>query len=48
MILVVSRRNVAKARATLALMGEPCPQIGEVVASRGPRVVYVGDAGARN
>jgi phosphoribosylformylglycinamidine cyclo-ligase len=48
MILVVAKRNVAKARATLALLGEPCAEIGEVVESRGERVVYVGDAGARN
>jgi phosphoribosylformylglycinamidine cyclo-ligase len=46
MILVVAKRNVAKARATLALLGEPCPEIGEVVESRGARVVYVGKAGA--
>jgi phosphoribosylformylglycinamidine cyclo-ligase len=48
MILVVSKRNVAKVRATLALLGEPCSEIGEVVESRGERVVYVGEAGARN
>jgi phosphoribosylformylglycinamidine cyclo-ligase len=48
MILVVAKRNVAKARATLALLGEPCSEIGEVVESRGERVVYVGDAGVRN
>ncbi len=48
MILVVAKRNVAKARATLALLGEPCSEIGEVVESRGDRVAYVGDAGARN
>ena len=46
MILVVSRRNVAKARATLALLGEPCVDIGEVVESRGERVIYSGDSGA--
>jgi phosphoribosylformylglycinamidine cyclo-ligase len=48
MILVVAKRNVAKVRATLALLGEPCSEIGEVVESRGERVVYVGEAGARN
>ena len=48
MILVVAKRNVAKVRATLALLAEPCSEIGEVVESRGERVVYVGDAGARN
>jgi phosphoribosylformylglycinamidine cyclo-ligase len=44
MILVVAKRNVAKVRATLALLGEPCSDIGEVVESRGERVAYVGDA----
>jgi phosphoribosylformylglycinamidine cyclo-ligase len=48
MILVVSKRNVAKVRATLALLGEPCSEIGEVVESRRERVIYVGGAGARN
>ena len=48
MILVVSKRNIAKTRATLAVLGEPCSDIGEVVESRGERVVYVGDAGARD
>jgi hypothetical protein len=47
MILVVAKRNVAKTRATLALLGEPCPEIGEVVEGRGEWVLYVGDAGAR-
>ena len=47
MILVVAKRNVAKARATLALLGEPCSEIGEVVESRGERVLYVNQAGAR-
>ena len=47
MIVVVGKRNVAKARATLALLGEPCSEIGEVIESRGERVVYVGEAGAR-
>jgi len=48
MILVVSKRNVAKVRATLALLGEPCSEIGEVVESRRERVIYVGGAGSRN
>jgi phosphoribosylformylglycinamidine cyclo-ligase len=48
MILVVAKRNVAKTRATLALLGEPCPEIGEVVEGRGERVIYVGDTGARS
>jgi len=48
MILVVSKRNVATVRATLALLGEPCSEIGEVVESRRERVIYVGGAGARN
>jgi len=50
MILVVAKRNVSKTRATLALLGEPCSEIGEVVeAVKGgaERVAYVGDAGAR-
>jgi phosphoribosylformylglycinamidine cyclo-ligase len=46
MILVVAKRNVAKVRAMLALLSEPCSEIGEVVESRGERVVYVGEAGA--
>lgn len=45
MILAVARNNVAKARSTLALAGEPSVEIGEVVRSRGERVIYVGDAG---
>jgi phosphoribosylformylglycinamidine cyclo-ligase len=43
MILVVGKRNVAKARAILRRAGETCPEIGEVIESRGgPRVVYSG------
>ncbi|HTR38004.1 MAG TPA: phosphoribosylformylglycinamidine cyclo-ligase [Bryobacteraceae bacterium] len=42
MILVVAKRNAAKARAILGGTGEACYEIGEVVESRGPRVVYVG------
>jgi phosphoribosylformylglycinamidine cyclo-ligase len=41
MIVVVSKRNLAKARAILGKFGESF-EIGEVVESRGPRVVYVG------
>ena len=48
MILVVAKRNVGKARATLALLGEPCSEIGEVVESRGARVVYTGDVRGRS
>jgi phosphoribosylformylglycinamidine cyclo-ligase len=53
MILVVAKRNVAKTRATLALLGEPCSEIGEVVEAgvvkgSAERVVYIGDAGARS
>ena len=47
MILVVGKRNVAKARASLAMLGEPCSDIGEVVESRAGGVVYAGEAGAR-
>jgi phosphoribosylformylglycinamidine cyclo-ligase len=46
MILVIAKRNVAKVRAALALLGEPCLEIGEVVESSRERVVYVGEAGA--
>jgi phosphoribosylformylglycinamidine cyclo-ligase len=42
MILVVAKRNLAKARAILGGVGETCFQIGKVVESRGPRVVYAG------
>ena len=48
MILVVSKRNIAKTRATLAVLGEPCSYIGDVVESRGQPVVYAGEAGARD
>jgi phosphoribosylformylglycinamidine cyclo-ligase len=48
MILVVGRRNLSKARAILTRLGERCFEIGEVVESRGPRVVYVNGAGDRN
>jgi phosphoribosylformylglycinamidine cyclo-ligase len=42
MILVVAKRNIAKARSLLALSGEASYQLGTVVNSRGPRVIYVG------
>jgi phosphoribosylformylglycinamidine cyclo-ligase len=43
MILVVSKRNLAKARGALARVNQPCFEIGSVVKSSGPRVVYVGE-----
>jgi phosphoribosylformylglycinamidine cyclo-ligase len=43
MIVVVAKRNLGKARALLAGLGEACFQMGEVVKSHGPRVEYVGD-----
>jgi phosphoribosylformylglycinamidine cyclo-ligase len=42
MILVLAKRNLGKARAILSGLGEACFQMGDVVESRGPRVVYVG------
>jgi phosphoribosylformylglycinamidine cyclo-ligase len=42
MILVLAKRNLGKARAILSSMGEACFHMGDVVESRGPRVVYVG------
>ena len=42
MILVVSQRNLGKARGILTRGGEKFFEIGEVVKSRGQRVVYVG------
>ena len=48
MILAVAKRSVSKVRATLALLGEPCSEIGEVVESKSERIVYVGEAGARH
>ncbi len=42
MILVVSKRNLAKARGALARVQQPFHEIGSVVKSNGPRVVYVG------
>ena len=44
MILVVSRRNVGKARGILEGVRETFFEIGSVVESRGPRVIYVGGA----
>ncbi len=43
MILVVSKRNLAKARGALARVQQPFFEIGSVVESNGPRVVYVGE-----
>jgi phosphoribosylformylglycinamidine cyclo-ligase len=42
MILVLAKRNLGKARAILSSMGEACFHMGDVVESRGPRVVYAG------
>jgi phosphoribosylformylglycinamidine cyclo-ligase len=42
MILVLAKRNLGKARAILSAMGEACFHMGDVVESRGPRVVYAG------
>lgn len=42
MILVVSQRNLAKARGILTRAGEKFFEIGSVVKSRGARVIYVG------
>ena len=42
MILVVSKRNLAKARAVLGKIDHQYFEIGDVVKSRGPRVIYVG------
>jgi phosphoribosylformylglycinamidine cyclo-ligase len=41
MILVVSKRNLAKSRAILSRLDQPFIEIGSVVESRGPRVIYV-------
>lgn len=41
MILVVSKRNLRKARAILSKFGD-FSEIGEIVQSRGPRVIYAG------
>jgi len=42
MILVVSKRNLPKARGILAGLGEAFVEIGDVVESKGARVIYVG------
>jgi phosphoribosylformylglycinamidine cyclo-ligase len=42
MILVVSKRNLANARAILSRSDQEFFEIGAVVESRGPRVIYVG------
>ena len=42
MIVVVSKRNLAKARGILTGADQPFYEIGSVVESRGQRVVYVG------
>ncbi len=42
MIVVLAKRNLGKARAILSSMGEACFQMGDVVESGGPRVVYTG------
>jgi phosphoribosylformylglycinamidine cyclo-ligase len=42
MIVVVSKRNLAKARGILSERDQPVFEIGSVVESRGPRVIYVG------
>jgi phosphoribosylformylglycinamidine cyclo-ligase len=45
MILVVSKRNLPKARGILAAQHENFFEIGEVVESKGARVIYVGKTG---
>ncbi|HYL36759.1 MAG TPA: phosphoribosylformylglycinamidine cyclo-ligase [Bryobacteraceae bacterium] len=47
MILAVAKRNASKAQVILAGWGERWFEIGEVVRSAGPRVVYVGGNGRR-
>jgi len=42
MILVVSKRNLPKARGILAGLGEAFFEIGTIVESKGARVIYVG------
>jgi phosphoribosylformylglycinamidine cyclo-ligase len=46
MIFAVGKRNVPKARAALAMLGETCYEIGEVIRSKGRRVEYVGEVRA--
>lgn len=43
MILVISKRNLGKARGILAGLGENHFEIGAVVESKGARVTYVGN-----
>ena len=47
MILAVAKRNASKARAILSRRRESSFEIGEVVRSAGPPVVYVGESGRR-
>jgi phosphoribosylformylglycinamidine cyclo-ligase len=42
MILVLSKRNLAKARGILSSVDQPFFEIGFIVESRGPRVIYAG------
>jgi len=42
MIAVVGKRSFGKARSILAELGEPFYEIGQVIESRGARVVYTG------
>jgi phosphoribosylformylglycinamidine cyclo-ligase len=42
MIVVVSKRNLAKARGILSGANQAFFEIGSIVKSRGPRVIYVG------
>ena len=46
MIFAVGKHNVPKARAALAMLGETCYEIGEVIRSKGRRVEYVGEVRA--
>jgi phosphoribosylformylglycinamidine cyclo-ligase len=45
MILVITQRNLGKARALLSSLGEASFHMGEVVEARGARVQYVGGSG---
>ena len=47
MILVVGQRDFGKAQAILRKLGETPLRIGEVVQSKGARVVYVGQTGVQ-
>jgi phosphoribosylformylglycinamidine cyclo-ligase len=46
MILAVAKRNLPKARAALALLGETSYELGHIVRSNGPRVEYTGEVRA--